>query len=243
MRDNLLDIYRAMRVRAKQVCLLEPVVRLDLKTELEFHGNNYCGWKIPRRAVHADSVVVDVGLGENVSFSKSLIDRYGCTVHGFDPTPRAIRYVNNLAYDKMIVYDHCLGASAGRAKFYLPNNRNHVSGSLAKVDHVGIDEIDVELVTIKNIFEILKIDRIDLLKLDIEGSEYEVIASDSFRTCAPRIGLLCIEFHHRWQIYGRKSTREAVKILRGLGFLCAWRSVTNEEFLFVNQNGPKRRGI
>jgi hypothetical protein len=36
--------------------------------------------------------------------------------------------------------------------------------------------------------------RIDLLKLDIEGSEYEII--DGFLSAAVPVAQLCVEFHH-----------------------------------------------
>jgi len=36
---------------------------------------------------------VDIGLGEDISFSESIIVNYECCIHGFDPTPKSIKYV------------------------------------------------------------------------------------------------------------------------------------------------------
>jgi hypothetical protein len=78
---------------------------------------------------------------------------------------------------------------------------------------------------------------IDLLKMDIEGSEYDVIESSAFAAAAPSITQLCVEFHHRWQSRGKRSTEHCVDALRQLGFDCAWRApTTNEEFLFVQRS-------
>lgn len=234
--EILLDLYRKARVAARRAIGSEPAVEVDVQLPLEFHGNDYCGWCVPTDALGAASVVVDVGVGEDISFSRSLIDRYGCTVHGFDPTPRAIEYVAQLAPRNFVLHELGVSAQSGQATFYLPNNASFVSGSLHKAGHLGARSLQVPLAGIREVFDIVGAERIGLLKLDIEGSEYELIASDAFRDCAGRIGLLCIEFHHRWPEFGVRSTLSAVAALRAMGFRCAWRSrSTNEEFLFVNR--------
>jgi FkbM family methyltransferase len=230
----LLDIYRRSRVLVKQAMLIEPRVPVEVRPELEFHGNDYCGWKIPRGVLGRDSVVVDVGLGEDVAFSTSLIERYGLTVHGFDPTPRAIKYVRGLKCQQLVVHEFGVAGASGRATFYLPNNPANVSGSLVKETHLGATAITVDLLSLAHVLERIAAARIDLLKLDIEGAEYELLASPDFAQCADRVELLCIEFHHRWPSYGPKATLDAVATLQRLGFRCAWRSgTTNEDFLFV----------
>jgi FkbM family methyltransferase len=232
----LLDIYRRSRVLVKQAMLIEPRVPVEVRPELEFHGNDYCGWCIPRGALGRDSVVVDVGLGEDVAFSTSLIERYGLTVHGFDPTPRAIEYVRGLQLRQFAVHELGVAGASGRATFYLPNNPAHVSGSLVKESHVGATQISVEVISLAQVFERIAAPRIHLLKLDIEGAEYDLIAARDFARCAADVDMICIEFHHRWPSYGRKATLEAVATLQRCGFRCAWRSgATNEDFLFVNE--------
>jgi len=234
MQTALLNTYRRLRVLCKQAVRIEPYVPLQATPDLEFHGNDYCGWNIARDSLTRDAVVVDVGLGEDISFSTSLMEKYGCTVHGFDPTPRAIQFVQASAPPGFVLHEVGVAAQRGAAEFYLPNEKAHVSGSLARADHVGATKIQVQLVSLGDVFELIGCERIDLLKLDIEGAEYPLLASDDFRRWAPKINALCIEFHHRWQIFGQRSTADAVATLNDLGFRCAWRSsLTNEEFLFV----------
>jgi FkbM family methyltransferase len=204
------------------------------RAPLEFHGNACGGWKIVARSLQPGSVVVDVGLGEDVSFSESIIRRYGCVVNGFDPTPRSIEYVKQLRNDHLRLFQYGIGVTGGHARFYLPTNPFHVSGALCPEPHLGGAPIEIELVTIGQIFELLQCERIDLLKLDIEGAEYDLIQSSEFQAHAGSIDQLCLEFHHRWRRRGSKSTEDAVSALQKLGFECAWRSrSTNEEFLFV----------
>lgn len=233
---SLLNLYRQARIATKRTVGIEPRVAVDVDVPLEFHGNDYCGWKIPRDSLGAGAVVVDVGLGEDISFSQSLIERYECTVHGFDPTPRAIDWIERLAPRNFRLHKYGVSAASRNATFYLPNNEHHVSGSLHHAGHLGTRSIDVDLVGIQEVFDIIGAPRIDLLKIDIEGAEYELIGSEAFRHCAPRIGMLCVEFHHRWREFGAERTLQAVAELKQAGFSCAWRSpYTNEEFLFLNR--------
>ncbi len=207
---------------------------MTARVPLEFHGTDSSGWKIVASSLQSRSVVVDIGLGEDVSFSESIIRQYGCVVNGFDPTPRAIEYVKRLRNDHLCLFEYGLGVTGGRSQFYLPTNEFHVSGALHPERHLGGDTIEIELVTIGQMFQLLQCERIDLLKLDVEGAEYDLIQSSEFRAHAGAIDQLCLEFHHRWRSYGRKCTEDAVSVLQKLGFVCAWRSrSTNEEFLFV----------
>lgn len=232
----MLNTYRRLRVKIKQWQCIEPRISVQLRMAQEFHGNEYCGWSIPAASLGPDSVVVDVGLGEDVSFSTSLIDRYQCSVHGFDPTPRAIGYMENLAYPKFLLHKFGVASRSGRASFYLPNNELHVSGSLTRSSHTGLHQIEVDLVMLDDVAALVGSERIDLLKLDIEGAEYELLMDESFARHATRIGILCIEFHHRWPSFGAQATEQVVKRLNELGFLCIWANgATNEEFTFVRR--------
>lgn len=234
---SLRDSVRILRIAAKKALGIEPAVPIVPGHRLEFHGTPGNGWCILADSLTPSSVVVDVGLGEDIGFSRSVSSHYGCEVHGFDPTPRALAYVARVAPPRFSVHPIGLGAAAGRVPFYLPNNPDHVSGAITREDHVGGGEIEVELVTLGGLMQLLGTHCIDLLKLDIEGAEYDVLASDDFRRHASAIGQICVEFHHRWKGRGRASTDAAVRTLAGAGFECAWISpTTNEEYLFVRRN-------
>jgi FkbM family methyltransferase len=217
----------------------EPVIPVEAGHVLERHGSEYGGWQILRGSISSDSVVVDIGLGEDISFSVSLMDQAGCTVHGFDPTPRAIAYVRGLALPRLVLHEVGVAARSGRVTFHLPDNDAHVSGSLLRGEHTSRRSIDVDVVALDDVFRRIGAERIDLLKLDVEGAEYDTLLSGAFRELAPRIRTICVEFHHRWPAVGPDATRRAVERLAELGFSCVWQNrTTNEEFTFVNSRWP-----
>jgi FkbM family methyltransferase len=231
---ELISIGKVAKVVAKQILGKEPWVHRQKKVNLEFHGDKDYGWKIPTNVLDSSSLVVDVGLGENISFSVSVQKKYGFVVHGFDPTPRAIEYVTNLKPPGFFFYEFGLGALTEKAQFFLPNNESHVSGSIVHEHHVGGRTVEVQLKSLRDLFLTAGINHIDLLKIDIEGAEYDVISSDDFNLLACKIKILCLEFHHRWPLLGQDATRKAISTLNKLGFHCVWRSFeTNEEFTFL----------
>ena len=233
---TLLSLYRKARVLGKRAAGVEPSIATTRRVQSEYHGNEgYGGWGIPSGLLHAGSTVVDVGLGEDISFSESLTRAYGCAVHGFDPTPKALAYVRQRNPDKFQLHPVGVAGSSRQATFFLPNNPLHVSGSITQSDHVGADRIEVQLIDLDEVLGSIRSDRIDLLKLDIEGAEYELLSSESFKHNAAKIHVICIEFHHRWDEFGPKATLEAVATLRELGFDCTWQArESNEEFTFIN---------
>lgn len=227
---------RELRVLAKQLVGLEPRVRQVVHPPLEYHGTAEGGWKILAGSLNENAVVVDVGIGEDASFSESIIRQYRCEIAALDPTPRAIAYTAELANDHIRPYAVGLGGRAGRSTFFLPTNVAHVSGSLTPELHLGGGRLEVDVVTIADVFAMVGCDHLDLLKLDIEGAEYDVIQSPTFRDRAGSISQLCVEFHHRWMNRGRRATEEAVATLDACGFVCVWSSrSTNEEFTFVRR--------
>lgn len=233
--NRMLNLYRCLRVLLRQLLGTEPIVHLDKRVNLEFHGGReYGGWAIPRGSVGKNSIVVDIGLGEDISFSKSLIDSFGCCVFGFDPTPRAVAYVGKQQQDNFRLFDVGVAGSTRRAKLYLPNDQEHVSGSITRAGHVGLREVDVQLLGMRDLLNAIGGEKIDLLKIDIEGAEYELLGSDEFAQAVPNVDVICIEFHHRWKEFGRAATREAVSRLKAAGFACVWRAAaSNEEFTFA----------
>lgn len=236
LKGRALGMSRKGRTALKRFFGLEPAVDVDRGVPLKHFGNKgYGGWAVPDGLLRPDSVVIDIGLGDDISFSSSIISQVGCLVHGFDPTPKSIAYVNDLGLERFILHTFGVAGSNRGAVFFLPNNPAHVSGSIAKSSHVGSRQIEIKLIDFENVLRIVDVDHVDLLKIDIEGAEYEFLDSESFRRNSHLVKIICIEFHHRWSQFGSRATLKAVESLSDLGFRCVWRQKeSNEEFTFLN---------
>ena len=234
--DLAASLYRKLRIKYKRLIGYEPAVEIALQSRLLYFGNDgYGGWAIPYGLLTKESVIVDIGLGEDISFSEAIILRYGCVAHGFDPTPKSIAYVQKRNPLGFHLHKFGVAGSTRKSSFYLPRNSNDVSASITKVPSVGNEKIDVDLINLDDLFKIIDKSLVDLLKIDIEGAEYELLDSESFANNAARIGILCIEFHHRWPEFGPSATLNSISRLESLGFKCVWRDTeSNEEFTFLN---------
>jgi FkbM family methyltransferase len=141
-------------------------------------GTPYGGWTIPHGVLTTDSICYCVGCGEDISFDLALIDSYGCRVHGFDPTPRSIAHVQTVAGANRhyLLHEFGIWDREGTARFFAPRDSAHVSHSLTNLQNTG-SYIEIRTKRLSTVLSDNGHDRLDLLKLDIEGAEIGVIQS------------------------------------------------------------------
>jgi FkbM family methyltransferase len=179
-----------------------------------------------------------VGVGEDISFDLELIRRFGVTVHAFDPTPRSIAWVRGRARpEQFIFHPYGIAAQDGFRQFTPPLDPSHVSHTVLK-RHSPWEAIEVPVCRLSTIMRDLGHASIDLLKMDIEGAEYEVIADlvDS----GIDVRQLLVEFHHRWPEVGIAKTKSVIQSLNAAGYQIFNVSASGEEYGFLNAR--ERRG-
>ena len=79
--------------------------------------------------------------------------------------------------------------------------------------------------------EKLQHERVDVLKMDVEGAEYDIIEGLKQATHLPE--QLLIEFHHRFPGIGKERTAASIDILANLGYKIFDISETGREIGFV----------
>mgnify|MGYP001571288732 FL=1 len=72
----------------------------SVNLQLKRLGTDYGGWTIPIDVLNAKSICYCVGVGEDASFDLALLEQFRCAVISFDPTPKAIAYMERLQYDR-----------------------------------------------------------------------------------------------------------------------------------------------
>ncbi len=209
-----------LRQIIKKILHLTPRIFLNHKCNIERHGSEYGGWVICPDYISKRSIIYSLGIGEDISFDLSLIEKYNCNVFGFDPTPKSIKWINNQILPENFFFINVgLSNTDSLVKFFPPQNKNYVSYSMfnKKGKNHHINSIELEVKRLKTLMDMLGHNTVDLLKMDIEGSEYDVIedmiASDIF----PK--QLQIEFHFRrnYKLI-RKTEKLLNETLYGLGY-------------------------
>jgi FkbM family methyltransferase len=174
-----------------------------------------------RNTLNNQSIVLDCGLGNDADFSGALITRYGVHCHGVDPTRKHQPALAAIAakYGSLFrLHQLAVAGRGGFVTFY--ESIDQVSGSVFEghVNAAHSTSYSVPSMTIGDLMASIGAATVDVLKLDIEGAEYEVLAGMDDRTFA-KIGQLVVEFHHHC-VKGvtRDDTNRAVARLDGLGY-------------------------
>lgn len=225
---TLRTIKKFARAAAGQELWQTQQLRVDCLTL----GGEHADWTILRSPLPPGSVVYSMGVGEDVSFDLELIGRFGVTVHAFDPTPRSIEWVRRQALPaEFVFHPFGVGTVDGMGQFAPPRNPQHVSHSLVHRD-TPWPTIEVPIHRLTTITRMLCHQQIDLLKMDIEGTEYDVI--DDLVNSEIWVGQLLVEFHHRWQEVGLGRTRQAIRQLNAAGYRIFYVSASGGEYSFLN---------
>lgn len=205
----------------------------QIKKGKQWIGNSYGGFYLANNSINKDSIIYSIGIGEDVSFDLEIIEKYNCKVFAFDPTPKSVNWVNkNVSNNNFNFSPTGISKEKGSRLFYLPKDNKHVSGSLEKISTVNKEKaVELEFDTLKNQMIKNKHHKIDLLKMDIEGSEYDVI--DFILNEKIEIDQILVEFHPHLVQNGRKKTKNSIIKLESFGYKCFARSNSFLEYSFI----------
>jgi FkbM family methyltransferase len=208
-------------------------IKIDVKCKNKWYGNIYGGFYVSTQFLGPNSIIYSFGIGEDISFDKAIIKNHNCNVFGFDPTPKSIMWIKNQDLPANFnFYDFGIGNKSGFVDFYLPKNPEYISGSYIIQNNVNsLEKIVVKMKSFEDIINELGHKHIDILKMDIEGAEYDVI--DSILNTKIPINQFLIEFHDRLFENGKVQTQEVIGKLKSNGYGIFAISDSFEEISFI----------
>lgn len=167
-----------------------------------------------------------IGVGDRVTFDLDLVER-GCRVFAFDPTPESIEYMKRVDYDeeRLTFEPYGVWSENTTLRFFAPAASGGVNWSVVDLHSTG-EYFTAECKTLSTLMAEHGHDRIDLLKLDVEGAWEPILDSMLRDGIRPRI--LVVEFDSPTSI---GKIRRMVARLDKAGF--ALGHFRGEDFLFV----------
>lgn len=185
-------------------------------------GSEYGGWTFDASLLTADSVVYSFGLGTDISWDLQLISMTGCHVHGFDDTPGSNAFLREQRRSGQLPrkfhWHRCvLSDDDGEMTMRLPTGyqRSYAAHRVGARSAKGALEVRARAHSLESIMTCLNHTRIDLMKMDIEGSEFFILNGPSGPPRLPVCQLL-IEFHGR--LSRQQAKTDALRALKSAGF-------------------------
>lgn len=159
-----------------------------------------------------DAIIVDIGANIGVySVYASLMGKNN-TIYAYEPVPETFGHLSenikiNDCQDKIIPFNYAIASKKEKRKIYLVDS---VNNTIVESDR-DLPSVEIETITLADVFVENNLEKIDLLKLDCEGAEYEIFYNlpDEY---FPRIKEIRMEFH------GQKKGEELRDYLKTKGF-------------------------
>lgn len=193
-------------------------IKTGVKKENEWYGSHYGGFFVCPNQITEQSIVYSFGTGEDITFDLDLIKRHNCSVYGFDPTPKSIDWISHQKITSKFIFNpYGVGVETGVVEFFMPKNDRHVSGSIVK--NASIDPnltIQIPVTSFIDITKELGHTKIEIVKMDIEGLEYEILPE--ILKSNVEINQILVEFHTVLVEKGRDKTLRAIKLLKESGY-------------------------
>lgn len=229
------DGFRKFKLSLRQLVGIEPEFTLDVKLSI----GHYPGWVIMPEIVKENDIVYSIGICNDIAFEFDIIEQEKVQVFAFDPTPYSVQWIAEQTLPSEFTFYPWAAAGKDGQFFLYPriNSRGKVSEvmyTFHSQQEQRDDGVMVEALTVESMAKKLGHEKIDVLKIDIEGAEYDVI--DSLLSSNLRPKQILVEFHHRFKGIGKEKTIKAIKSLRENDYLIAHLSPTGREICFVNKH-------
>ena len=190
-----------MKFQVKRLLGVVPQSMVTPLPRLEWLGSESHGYFVPTGLLDATSICYCVGAGQDITFDTELARIFGCRVLVVDPTPESREHFD--AVEDAVLRQVPLGIVEGRPfqyridserfrllryieigvceapgalRFYEPVKKGYL-GRSAELFHESGRYIELPVDRLSRIMSREGHVSIDLLKLEIEGSEYGVIRS------------------------------------------------------------------
>lgn len=197
----------------------EPLKALFWKGDFDNYFLGHQAEEILKARIYApylenvkDAVVID--LGANLGLFSLYASKYAKQVYSLEPSSETFEIFkhmvefNGLTNVKPI--NKAIYMENGTFGFGGPDNNRTMRSLHQATWQNGQPQEQVEAITMDKLFEDEGIEHVSLLKLDIEGSEGELLGSEGFRLVAPKIDVVVME-NHSWNNRHPNQIKEALK--------------------------------
>ena len=175
-----------------------------------------------------DFTILDVGA--NIGLFSFYAYPFAKTIYSLEPSKMHFEALTSMVeYNKLTnvqPLNLALAPQNGKATFY--HHQNVTMFSLRpEVNMLPSQAEEVTTMDMETLCNTYDIPQIDFMKLDVEGSEHDIISSESFEKMASRIKTMVLELH----TWNGVSFQQTLNTLRDYGF--ALQQIPSEATIFA----------
>lgn len=181
------------------------------------------------------SLVVDLGLHKG-QFSRFVMSEYGCFVIGLEANPCLFERLETFPQGRFVNF--AVNNLDSPVVLNVSDNPEASSVLEEMAQSFGASvPVTVPGITLDSLFEKYSISHVDLLKVDIEGSEFDMLLTASEKTLA-KVAQITVEFHLKTGLadFSLKRVLSICQRLRRLGFRVLFMNRDFTDVLFLNRN-------
>ena len=144
----------------------------------------------------SESIVFDLG-GYKGDFAAKIYDKFNCYVNIFEPVKEYYLYCENRfeRNKKIKCFNYGLSNENGSFLISLDDNRSSLIKNNISEHYLPALQEKVLIKSFSEELKILKVEHIDLLKINVEGSEFSILADIISRKLITKIKYLQVQFH------------------------------------------------
>lgn len=175
-------------------------------------------------ALDHNSIVYDLG-GYLGDWSKEISDRYASNIHVFEPVPKFANAIKSRLGRHRNVHVHELALGSLTSDVYMDehNDASMIGNGVMCVRQVDIREW------------MSNVDRIDLMKINVEGTEYDIIPAMVESGDILKVDNIQVQFH--WFVEDAQERLVNIREMLSITHKCTW------SYDFVWENWEKRKDI
>ena len=198
----------------------------------EICGHTFLAPPLRTSDFRANGLVVDLG-GSTAAFSRAVGELFGGSAHVVEASAENFNRIE--ATDRLHRHHHAIAGKEGPVEFWLAEDDFNWGSTQQPGDFDYARSEEVEGITLTGLLEKIGADKVDLLKVDIEGAEFDMFQStddDRLRT----ISQITIEFHDFMDAKYIEPVKAVKHRLSSLGFIgFTFTRRFNGDVVFINR--------
>ncbi|MFA4941296.1 MAG: FkbM family methyltransferase [Patescibacteria group bacterium] len=169
-----------------------------------------------------ESIVIDIGA--HIGLFSLYSSEFCCQVYSYEPHPDNYKLAKKNIENRKVknIYLNNLAVSSrSQETLYISDGKNENTGE----HHLGAKGYPIETISLEDIFKKNDIKHCDLLKMDVEGAEYDIILNTP-DYIFEKIFNLSMEYHP--DLDNKRTLNDLLFLLKGNHFVCEVEKITEK---------------